>query len=63
MNYFKENPINQYRITQDEIGIIQVAIAYQVINDTIPGEVDDKIMLKLYRDYGVNEIEDSEKIK
>ena len=62
-NYFKENPINPYGITQDEIGIVQAAIAYHVINDTIPGEVDEKIMLKLCRDYGVNETEDLEKIK
>lgn len=62
-NYFNENPINPYGITQDEIGIVQVAIAYHVINDTIPGEIDDKTMLKLCSDYGVNEIEDFEKIK
>lgn len=62
-NYFKENSINPYGITQDEIGIVQVAIAYHVINDTIPGEVDEKIMLKLCRDYGVDETEDLEKIK
>ena len=62
-NYFKENPTNPYEIKQDEIGIVQVAIAYHVINDTIPGEVDEKIMLKLCRDYSVNETEDLEKIK
>lgn len=62
-NYFKENPINTYGITQDEIGIVQVAIDYHVINETIPGEVDDDKILKLCIAYGVNTAEDLEKIK
>lgn len=62
-NYFRENPINPYEITQDEIGIVQVVIAYHVINDAIPGEVDEKKILKLCSDYKVNEIGNLEKIK
>lgn len=62
-NYFRENPINPYGITQDEIGIVQVVIAYHVINDAIPGEVDEKKILKLCSDYKVNEIGNLEKIK
>ena len=37
--YFKENPSNIYEITLDEIGLVQVAIAYHVIPEKIQGQV------------------------
>lgn len=62
-NYFKENPCNLYGITKDEMGIVQVAIAYHVIPDTVPGKIDEEILMRLCREYDVNEKEDFEGIK
>ncbi len=62
-NYFMKNPNNPYGITQSEIGIIQTAIAYHVINENIPGKVDESRLMKLCLEYGVNIKENFENVK
>lgn len=53
--YFEENiTYNPYNVTQDEIGIIQVAIEYHVALEDIPGQIDSKKIIELCNKYGVN---------
>lgn len=52
--YFKENHNNPYGITQDEIGIVQVVIEYHVINECIPGQIDESKLHQIFYKYDVN---------
>ncbi len=51
--YLKGNPNNPYGIMQNEIGIVQIVIAYHVVNEDIVGQVDDN-MLQFLLVYGEN---------
>lgn len=61
--YLKGNPNNPYGIMQNEIGIVQTAIAYHVINEDIVGQIDYKKLKDLCCKYGVYDLEHFEKIK
>lgn len=52
--YFRENVSNYYGIKQDEIGLVQVAIEYHVIEENIPGEIDEIKLKEICHKYGVN---------
>lgn len=52
--YFKEHVNNDYNIKQDEIGLVQVAIEYHVIEENIPGEIDEIKLKEICHKYGVN---------
>lgn len=60
--YFKKNPNNPYKITQDEIGVVQVAIAYHVIIEGVQGQIDEIKLKELCNKYDVS-IEDLEEAK
>lgn len=61
--YFKDNYNNLYGITQNEIAIVQIAIAYHVIIEKIPGQIDEKELEKLCYEYGIYNLQDFENIK
>ena len=61
--YLKENPNNPYGIMQNEIGIVQTAIAYHVTTENIVGKIDEEKLKELCYRYGVYNLEKFEKIK
>lgn len=61
--YFKNNYNNPYGITQNEIAIVQTAIAYHVIIEKTPGQIDEKELEKLCFEYGVYNLKDFKNIK
>ncbi len=52
--YFKEHVNNDYDIKQDEIGLVQVAIEYHVIEENIQGKIDERRLKEICHKYGIN---------
>ena len=61
--YFENNYNNPYGITQNEIAIVQTVIAYHVIIEKIPGQIDEKELEKLCYEYGIYNLKDFKNIK
>ena len=61
--YFKENQSNLYEITLDEIGLVQVAIAYHVIPEKIQGQVNEEKLCELCNKYNVDISKNFETVK
>ncbi len=53
--YFENHPGNPYGVKQEDIPILQVAIAYHEYNEPIQGKVDRDKLAELCREYGVSE--------
>lgn len=61
-NYFKNNKSNPYGITQSDANIVQVVIAYHVIEEKEPGKIDIDKLKEICNKYGVDKDVDFEKI-
>lgn len=53
--YFRRNVYNYYGIEKDEVGLIQVAIEYHVIEECIIGKIDEIKLKELCKKYSVND--------
>lgn len=51
--YLKNNINNKYKINENEVGIMQVAINYHVIKDGIKGNIDNEMIMQLCDKYDV----------
>lgn len=61
-NYFKNNKSNPYGITQSDVNIVQVVIAYHVIEEKEPGKIDIDKLKEMCNKYSVDKDDDFEKI-
>lgn len=60
--YFRQNSNNPYGIEENEIGMIQVAIEYHVVEEHTPGQIDEIRLTEICNRYGVS-IGEYEKVK
>lgn len=61
-NYFKNNNNNPYEIAQNDANIVQVVIAYHVIEEKEPGKIDIDKLKEMCKKYSVDNNVDFEKI-
>lgn len=61
--YFKNNYNNPYGITQNEIAIVQTVIAYHVIIEKTPGQIDEKELEKICHKYGIYNLKNFKNVK
>lgn len=60
--YFRQNVNNLYGIVNNEIGMIQSAIEYHVIEEHTPGQIDEIRLKEICNKYGVS-TDEYEKVK
>lgn len=61
--YFRKNKINPFGITPEDIGIVQTAIAYHVVDEAEQGKIDEKNLKMLCFEYDISDFKNIEKIK
>lgn len=52
--YFRQNVNNPYGIVENEIGMIQTAIEYHVVEEHTPGQIDETRLKEICNKYGVS---------
>lgn len=60
--YFRQNVNNPYGIVENEIGMIQSAIEYHVVEEHTPGQIDEIRLKEICNKYGVS-VGEYEKVK
>lgn len=60
--YFMQNVKNPYGIVNNEIGMIQSTIEYHVVEEHIPGQINEIILKEICNKYGVS-VGEYEKVK
>lgn len=61
--YFRTNKINPFGIVSEDIGIVQTAIAYHVVDEVEQGKIDEEKLKVLCYEYDIKNIKNIEKIK
>lgn len=61
--YFRTNKINPFGIAPEDIGIVQTAIAYHVVDEVEQGKIDEEKLKMLCFEYDIKDFKNIEKIK
>ena len=61
--YFTKNKINPFGIAPEDIGIVQTAIAYHVVDEEERGKIDEGKLKMLCFEYDIKDFKNIEKIK